>query len=440
MNHSSYFYPPTPKPWLMNLLTPVCENLFLKGLPLLRDIPLLNKLPGVRGLAKVRYIDFPQQDQQRLRMLTGKNKATFFLPNHPEFFTDWMLDKYVLSRVSPNAACWAAGSIVNGMGRYMQRFWLNNNLIAQMPGQSQQGKYYSVKSALSGEGVLLHPEGRVNWFANTISSLFPGAAEMAINAYKKGLFNASGFQSWLAPMVWKLRFNTDVKSKLLDECVYIEDRLKLETCVIDCPARRTYYIFRQLAIRDYSELVQNHSSNTDMHLLELRNIIIEQSCEQLADILSIDDSNQRAIIRTAQKWLAKNTADNSSFNAVKRALSISKRWMNLDDCAFVQPEISQEEIAEHLKRIRAAFCKGSFKDSLNQLIPQAVGLRTAHIRAVKPLAIHTLILNDKKSDPAQVMTGVRASMQLRLDHLVAELENKTPSQKVTNPFYTNADC
>ncbi len=147
MSQSIKFKQPTPKTWLMNLLTPFNKIFFLKGVPVLRDVPGLNAIPGIRGLARVRNIDFPLAEQEKLKHISGKNNATFFLPNHPEFFTDWMLDKYVQSKVAPKSAAWATAAIVNGMGRRMQTFWLNNNLIAQVPGQSKLGKEYSVKAA-----------------------------------------------------------------------------------------------------------------------------------------------------------------------------------------------------------------------------------------------------------------------------------------------------
>ena len=422
----------------MKFLAPVTEFLFLKGLPILRDVALVNKLPGVRGLAKVRYIDFPIEDQQNLKSLTGKNKATFFLPNHPEFFTDWMIDKYVLTRVSPGAACWAAGSIVNGMGKLMHRFWLNNNLIAQVPGRSQQGKDYSVNAALSGQGVLLHPEGQVNWCGNSISSLFPGAAEMAVNAYLKGSDTTAGFQTWLAPIVWKLRFNSDVTSNLLDECRYVENRLGLDGCQHDCPAVRVYHIYHQLAVRDYRELVKNDAFDSGRHLVDIRDSIIKITSQYLCNTIADENSNHLEIQHLVKKWLSKQDPSYASNSMVKRAYRICQRWGKLGNAAFADSHITQEEIAEHLKRIRTEFCKAGFQDKLNQFIPQAAGSRTAHIRAVRPLAIHNLSIRHAMPDPLRIMAGIRQSMQKKLDDLVAALEQKTPSLKVNNPFYVKA--
>ena len=435
MNQSVQFNTPTPKPWLMSLLEPVNELLFLKGFPIIRDIPVLNKIPGIRGLAKVRHIDFPRNDQQQLKSLTGKNRAAFFLPNHPEFFTDWMIDKYVLSKIAPKAACWATGRIVNGMGSLMQRFWLNNNLIAQVPGETLKGKQYSVKAALAGEGVLLHPEGQVRWFGNSISPLYCGAGEMAIDAYHKAITDNVGFESWLAPIIWKLRFNHDVKLKLLDECDYIEKCLGLPASLSHCPARRTYEIYHQLALRDYRLIVDNNDSVADLHLIELRDMIINAVSKQLCEKFSPEKTNQSTIVHSVKKWLQEVNRDHGAYAITKQFCTVHKRWKILCDSAFIHSTISQEEIAEHLKRIRANFCHGSFRDRVNQIIPQAVGNRTAHIRAVKPVAVHEMMANDVNIDSAQIMSKVQQSMQIKLNDLNVELERKSPSLKVHNPFY-----
>ena len=154
----------------------------LKGIPVLRDLPPFGKVPPFRGLANVRYLDFPAADEARLAGVCGAGKATFITPNHPEFFTDWMIDKEIIARVSPLAAAWATHGVVNGLGRLAQKFWLANNLIAQIPGNSAAARAHSVAWALKGHGVLLHPEGGVGWHNDYVAPLMAGAVEMALEA------------------------------------------------------------------------------------------------------------------------------------------------------------------------------------------------------------------------------------------------------------------
>ena len=147
----------------MRVMSWVNRVLMLHGIPLLRDIPLLRRIPGIRGLTDIRRIIVDPAEIDALKQVCDSKNIVFILPNHPEFFTDWMLDKDIISRCAPMTACWATNGIVNGTGNLGQKFWLWNNLIAQIPGNSTDGKAYSVEWALKGYPVLLHPEGAVGW-------------------------------------------------------------------------------------------------------------------------------------------------------------------------------------------------------------------------------------------------------------------------------------
>lgn len=126
---------------MIRALTPVARILFL------------------RGLMKVQAIDFPATDEARFRAYVNDGTAAFIAPNHPEFLTDWLLDKELSVRHAPLMASWATHEVVNGMGAAMQWFWSSNNLIAQIPGAGgAAGKNHSVGWALQGHAVLLHPE------------------------------------------------------------------------------------------------------------------------------------------------------------------------------------------------------------------------------------------------------------------------------------------
>ena len=319
MAMQSTFKTPTPKPWLMKLLSPLTRILFLKGIPLFRDIPGLNRIPGIRGLTHLRHIDFPESDVDVLKRLHGKQQATFYLPNHPEFFTDWMMDKYVLSRVAPQAASWATGEVVNGMGKFMQRFWLNNNVIAQIPGESDEGKRCSINCAVHGHGVLLHPEGQVGWNNRYISTLFTGAAQMAVAAVQQGRKTSHDFTSWLAPLVWSFRFNQDVKKNLLSECDYIEKRLKLDIPHSDCAGQRVYDIYLNLARRDFYTLIDSDDCFSDRHLIQIQDDILAKAKRVIESVVEITGMDEGQTVRTVSKWLRQHKTD-ERFKEITQAL------------------------------------------------------------------------------------------------------------------------
>ncbi len=174
--------------------------------------------------------------------ICGDGGVTFLLPNHPEFFTDWMLDKEIISRVAPEAASWATNGVVNGMGGAMQKFWLWNNLVAQIPGNAQPARDFSVDWALKGKCVLLHPEGKVGWHGDFVAPLMPGAALMALDAKAK----VPKLPVRLVPIVWKLVFVEDATAGLMNEAAYVERALKLEGVNGANPAERVHMILHRL--------------------------------------------------------------------------------------------------------------------------------------------------------------------------------------------------
>ena len=152
---------PSPAPWLIHALG------------------VVNRFGVLGGLLKLRRVDLPAADLARLKAAVNPGTLAFLGPGHPEFLTDWMVDKELSRRVSPLMAHWASYEIVNASPA-VRAFWLANNLIANVPGGG--GKAYSVAWAARGHGVLLHPEGTATWQGERVSPLLPGIVDMAWDA------------------------------------------------------------------------------------------------------------------------------------------------------------------------------------------------------------------------------------------------------------------
>ena len=159
----------------------------------------INRWWLLRGYFRVEDVDLPRADRERLRMAVNADTAAFLAPNHPEFGLDWMIDKELSTIAAPRVASWAAHEIV----RTAPRFWSRNNLVANNGGDAAAD--YSVRWALEGNGVLLHPEGMVHWTANTVHPLFSGLAELAMEAARRAAAGAIGKRVFVVPIVWKLR-------------------------------------------------------------------------------------------------------------------------------------------------------------------------------------------------------------------------------------------
>ena len=431
MSRIDTFVPPKPNCALIRLMTAVNRVFMLEGVPLLRDFWPLKKIPPFRGLTNLRYIDFPAEDETRLGMVCGSGKATFIAPNHPEFFTDWMIDKEVIARVSPLAASWATHGVVNGMGPLAQKFWLANNLIAQIPGNAEAARDHSEAWALKGHGVLLHPEGGVGWHSNHVAPLLPGAVEMAQETHTQGRKTDPGFEAWVAPVVWKLVFLEDVEKPLMTECAYVERRLRLGAELSRLPLpERVHAIYLALLARDEEWLGRDVNPRTGF--APRQGAVIAELKRRLAAALGVDtERGAEKLLRLARRRLREKSAmDQEIAKELKSFADALARVRRVGAFAFAGETITQEELAEHLKRIRNDYCTGSVRDTINRFVPQPAGPRRAYIRVPEPLAIHQF-----SGSVDEALELLRARMQAAVDAINAELERKGVFRRYPNPFH-----
>ncbi|AZO75389.1 MULTISPECIES: hypothetical protein [unclassified Mesorhizobium] len=429
MGRIDVFVAPRPNPALIKVMTIVNRIVMLRGVPGFRDLLPFNRLAGLRGVSNVRHIDFPAADEQRLTACCGAGQATFITPNHPEFFTDWMIDKEVVSRVSPLAASWATHGVVNGLGRLMQKFWLANNLIAQIPGNSEAAKAHSVDWALKGHGVLLHPEGGVGWHGNFVGPLLPGAVEMGLEALQRGRETNRDFKAWVALVVWKLAFTGNVERALARECTYVEKSLKIEGAGDGPLPERVCHIYSALLSRD--EQVCGLTAKEGASYAARQQSVLAALGRQLAEGMAAEAGLDSAgLLRRSRRWLREGKADAEDQKRVRKLAEAIQRIQRVGPWAFAHQTITQEEIAEHLKRIRNDYCKGTLRDTINRFVPQPAGPRCAHIRVPEPLGLH-----DYYGSVDQALAALRSRMQEAVTRIVTELETVGGFISYPNPFY-----
>lgn len=415
------FVPPTPSRLQFHILTPVNRWLFLGGIPLLRSIPVIGNIPGIRGMANIPKIIFPKADTERLGRAVSDKNACFLVPNHPEFFTDWMLDKEIMSRLAPSTACWATNDIVNGMGEGAQKFWLKNNLIAQIPGAGgAAGKAYSVDWALAGKNVLLHPEGAVGWHGDLIGHIYPGAIDMAIEAAKRA---EKDRQVLVAPVIWKLKYTRDVTKALHKEMDYVEKSLELpHTSHEDDLAKRLYNTCCSILAKSEAHYGVKPK---DAHFFVRQNNLIAEILPILGkelDQLGAETAPGKTttdLIRRGERWL--RTVDRKSKDA-KSIVALTKdlrQLLRFLPSFYTGKHITQEHIGECIKRIRHDYCKGTLRDTLNSFIPQPAGPRTAYVRTPEPILISP---DTQAEDVPMLLEKLRLRMQTTLDEINTDLD------------------
>ncbi|MFO1170619.1 MAG: hypothetical protein U1E49_06565 [Hyphomicrobiaceae bacterium] len=419
------FVAPKPSALLIKALNPVNRVLCLGGVPGLRALPLIGRVPGIRGLADIHAIDVPEADEARLRAALTPRNATFVTPNHPEFFTDWMLDKEILSRTAPLAACWATSSIVNGMGRTVQRFWLKNNLIAQIPGAGGgAAKAHSVRWAAAGHGVLLHPEGTVGWHGDTIGRLYPGAVEMAAAAFRDLRARSANGRALVQPVVWKLVFIEDATDGLTREMAHVERQLGLAT--VDAPlAEHILAAYRQLLLRDAERfgIAKPPEASFEAQQRQVLAGMSDRLREMLA--LGIDpdlerpgdpEPRLRPLLRAADRSLRETSERPEAARAEsKRLVETMRKILRFRPSLYPGPELTQEHLAENIKRLRGDTCSATLADRIDKMVPRPVAPRIAYIRV--PEAI----------DVGAALGAAEALSEDQVDALVAELRTRMQS-------------
>lgn len=443
------FVPPEPSPRLIKALAPVNRVLCLGGVPGLRSLPLVGRLPGIRGLADIRSIDLPEEDEARLRASLSPGNATFVTPNHPEFFTDWMLDKELLARTAPLAACWATSSIVNGMGPFAQRFWLKNNLIAQIPGAGGgPAKAHSIAWAAKGHGVLLHPEGTVGWHGDRIGRLYPGAVEMAAAACvaRRGAAAKEG-RALVQPVVWKLVFTEDATEGLTREMAHVERQLDIETRSAPL-AERILGAYRSLLMCDAERWQvarpadESFAGQQRQVLGALGERLREAIAADIATDLSGDvdpEPKMRPLVRAAERALRTPGAiAESRRDDVKGLTETIKRVLRFRPSLYPGSELTQEHLAENIKRLRGDYCSKTFADRFDKLVPRPAAPRIAHIRVPEPIDVGAVVGAASELGEAEVdslVDGLRTGMQAKLDEIAAAVARMPRTQGCRNPFH-----
>ncbi len=115
--------------------------------------------------------------------------------------------------------------------------------------------------------------------------------------------------------------------------------------------------------------------------------------------------------------------------AIKSAIDRLALNLRLGDFAFARATVTQQELAEHIKRIRNDYCKGTMRDTLNRYVPRPAGPRTAIIRVPEPLAVH-----DFGGTVEEALGLLRGRMQAALDGINEVLSGDGRLRAYPNPF------
>ena len=404
--------------------------------PLIRAMGPINRHLVLPRLLRLRALDFPRADLERLRAAVNPATAAFLGPNHPEFMTDWMLDKEVSRRVSPLMAHWASYEIVN-QTPLAQRFWLANNLIANAPGGG--GREYSIRWALAGHGVLLHPEGTATWQADRVGALVPGIVDMAWDTCRRAAESGGARPVFIVPLVWKLHFERDVSAPLAAEMAHLERALALPRGDgLGLEQRFAALMLHVLRARRAEFLGADAAAREPE--ITARTFFAAQAAlaKRLLHDLEARYGRADGDLRRRAFALRRAIREGAASDPTRATLSEAERLRHFDPAIYDRPMLAQEHIAETLKHTRLALVRGGVREALHGLVPVAVAPRIAHIRVPEPLDVSATFARggDEAQAKAALLDVLHARLQGGVDALIAECAPLVDRFRRPNPFWS----
>lgn len=405
---------PVPRPSrpLMWTLGFINRWFLLRGLPVLRHIPILRDLPGIRGHFWLRDIDLPDPDRERLNRAVNRQTAAFLGPNHPEFGFDWMMDKEISMIAAPWMASWASHEIIAGA----PGFWLRNNLVSNRGGDA--ALRYSVERALAGDGVLLHPEGSVHWTGALIHPLFNGIADMACEAARRA---GDSRPVYIVPVVWRVRYLGDISAGLHREMHHIERHLGLEHPESPNVSERFRVLQENILLRQMRVFGFDPGWVKGLDFFARQDAFRDWLIEDLEKRHTVDrhETPERLLGRLRRVVPREMASDRARVDEAMRLCGFTR-------AAYAEKPLTQEQIAESLKRHRATLVRQGWRNVLHNFLPRPFGPRIAHVRVPEP------ILVDPGRAASEGSAYARALVAMLHDRMQAGLA-ATPSGERASP-------
>jgi hypothetical protein len=393
----------------------------------------------------LRIVDFdlPTTDLARLRAAVRPGMAAFLAPNHPEFMTDWILDKEISRRVSPLMAHWASYEIVN-QNPATQWLWLHNNLIANAPGG--RGREYSVRWAMSGRGVLLHPEGAPSWHGDRVGPLLPGVVQMAWETRRA--LDAAGpaaraAKVFVVPIVWKLHFRGDASAPLAREITYIARGADLAPAVAHAPIERRFADLMKAALAASIARSEGDDARAigatiaDEEYFDAQAAHASRLLERLERRYGQAEGDLRRRFHGLRRAILERAAGDADGARRDRAtLAEIERLHHFTRDVYAAATLTQEQIAESVKQLRLALRMVGAREALHAVLPVAVAPRTARVRVPEPIEIVSAPPPDDDHGPRldAAVAELHARLQSMLDRLNADIAPLVDPYRRPNPF------
>ncbi len=420
--HRGFFTPHRGPPEKRDAFVPPKPN----ALVMAASVPLARALLATRF--RLRAIDLPRADAARLRAAASPDRAVFLAPNHPEFMTDMLMDKVLSARFAPRMASWAS---VDFAKKIFPWFWSRNNLVPSDGGRD--GMAWTSAWALKGHGVLVHAEGSVHWTSGLVHPLFPGLAEMALGAAA----DAKGRPVAIAPLVWMYVYETDISAALNAEMSLIEKALGLPKKDRDRgPLEMRFFHLQNTILRRQMRRFGYAGDETEPDLFTRQEAFRDWLIADLRSRHPVEEAENA--FRTLNRLQKAVRADPAALDEDRAKLAEARRLGGFSREAYDTPTLTQEQIFESLKRVRATLMTRGWRGLLEKFFPRPLGPRVAHVRTAQPILVAPARAGEEGAARDSLLARVHEALQRRLDGLRAELSPVTARFARPNPFHVPA--
>jgi hypothetical protein len=166
----------------------------------------------------------------------------------------------------------------------------------------------------------------------------------------------------------------------------------------------------------------------------------EELRDQLAERYgALDDDLTRAQFQLRRAMREREAGDPEGVQRDRGRLQELVRLASFDPALYGRPRLSQERVAEVLKRMRSSLLTRGLRNALHNTLPIAAGPRDVHVRVPEPVAVHAAWSADAPEGGAPARTALlaehRSRLQGALDRLGRELEDRAERFAVDNPLH-----
>ena len=240
----------------------------------------------------------------------------------------------------------------------------------------------------------------------------------------------------IQPVVWKLVFLRDVEKELHAEIDYISRRLHLASGAKHSdPAGRLYALYEGLLARD--EVKWAHDGVPGSYFSRLKSLVrhlighLEAKLDEV-DAPMAEGEMPEAAIRRGERWLRAGDRSREGYASLKELTGDLRRLLRMREEFYQSPTLSQENVAEGIKRLRSDYCAQGFRAALHKLLPMPVGPRKAIIRVPPPI-----VLGEGGPDGTAecIMDEIRVRLQRTLDEINRDLAANRRMPTYSNPFH-----